>query len=154
MEDKKPLKRATELQPLSHDHHYALQLCWKIRTGFSKNIAVERIKLYTDWFFENSLAEHFKLEEQDVFTVLEPGNELVKRALLDHESLTTLFHAQLDVKENLEKIESLLKAHIRFEERELFAEVQKIATPQQLEKIEAAHAQDDFKEYDKDEFWL
>ena len=57
----RPLKRAIELQPLSHDHHHGLQLCWKIRTGFSRKIELERIKKYADWFFVTHLEPHFTL---------------------------------------------------------------------------------------------
>lgn len=154
MEDKKPLKRAIELQPLSHDHHHALQLCWKIRTGLSKNIAPERIKTYANWFFKNHLLDHFDIEERDVFSVLGLNNELVQRALSEHQNLIALFNSDSDIKETLEKIETDLKAHVRFEERELFAEVQNVATATQLEKIVAAHTDIAFKEYDLDEFWL
>jgi len=38
MEPKKPIKRDKVLQPLSHDHHQGLLLCWKIRTGIKKGI--------------------------------------------------------------------------------------------------------------------
>lgn len=154
MEAKKPIKRVIELQTLSHDHHHALQLCWKIRTGLSRNITIERIQLYVNWFFENHLLEHFKLEEEVVFPVLESNNELVKRALVEHQSLITLFTSESNSKETLEKIEVDLKAHIRFEERELFTEIQKIATPTQLQKIAEAHSDENFVEYDKDTFWL
>lgn len=154
MEDKKPIKRVIELQPLSHDHHHALQLCWKIRTGLSKNIAPERIQLYTDWFFKNHLLQHFKLEEEMVFPVLETNNELVKRALAEHQNLISLFTSEPKAQETLEKIEADLKAHIRFEERELFAEIQKRATETQLQKIAEAHSDEGFKEYNKDAFWL
>ncbi len=154
MEDKKPLKRAFELQPLSHDHHHALHLCWKIGKGLSKNIAPERIKLYTDWFFKNHLIEHFELEEQDVFTVLESDNELIKRALSEHQNLIALFTSDSDLKETFEKIAIDLKAHIHFEERELFTEVQKIASASQLQKISDAHSNENFKEYETDQFWL
>lgn len=154
MESKKPLKRVIELQTLSHDHHHALQLCWKIRTGLSKKIAPERIKTYTDWFYKNHLCEHFKIEEDVVFSVLESNNELVQRALSEHKNLTTLFTSEVNIKETLEKIEKDLKAHIRFEERELFTEIQNIATTSQLQKISLAHSDEAFKENNSDEFWL
>ena len=87
----KPLKRVLELQPLSHDHHHGLQLCWKIRTGFSKQVEVERIKNYADWFFTNHLVPHFELEEKYIFTILDQKNEFVKQALTDHRRLKRLF---------------------------------------------------------------
>ncbi|MDD3722601.1 MAG: hypothetical protein PHW92_08950 [Lutibacter sp.] len=38
------IKRLHALKEYSKDHHHALLLCWKIQVGFSKGIAVGRIK--------------------------------------------------------------------------------------------------------------
>ena len=70
-EDKpQPLKRHTSIVPLSKDHHHALLLCWKITQGLKKNIDVTRIKTYVDWFWENHVLLHFKIEEKYLFPVL------------------------------------------------------------------------------------
>ncbi len=148
----KPLKRAPELQPLSHDHHHGLQLCWKIRTGFSKQIEPDRIKKYTDWFFKTHLTPHFEMEEQYVFSILEPNNELVKKALADHKLLKRLFSEE-NTEMALSKIEEVLDAHIRFEERVLFPEIQKVATEMQLLEIEKIHQETNFVDKLDDEFW-
>ena len=74
-----PIKRHESLKSLSHDHHHGLLLCWKIRTGFKKQIEINRIKFYTDWFFRNHLSPHFDLEEKYVFPVLGQEHELVKK---------------------------------------------------------------------------
>ena len=153
METSKPLKRVLELQPLSHDHHHGLLLCWKIRTGLSKNIEPERIKKYSDWFFETHLIPHFELEEKHVITILEEGNELIERALNEHRSLRALFGQTLDLEKTLRLIEMELEAHIRFEERVLFSEIQKVATKEQLALIEEIHTTDAFVENEEDVFW-
>ena len=150
----KPLKRVLELQPLSHDHHHGLQLCWKIRTGFSKQVEVERIKNYADWFFTNHLVPHFELEEKYIFTILDPKNELVKQALTDHRRLKRLFSETTNLEKSLGLIEEELEKHIRFEERILFPEVQKEATPEQLAEIAKIHDHELFAENDEDTFWL
>lgn len=148
-----PLKRAVELQPLSHDHHHGLQLCWKIRTGFFKKIEPERIKLYADWFFKTHLLPHFELEEKYVFTILDFEGELVKRALIEHRRLKRLFRQTSDLEKFLGHIEEELAAHIRFEERILFAEVQKRASAAQLAKINEIHSVEAFVEKEDDVFW-
>ncbi|GAA3575326.1 hypothetical protein [Snuella lapsa] len=79
--DKKPLKRHKALQPLSREHHHGLLLSWKIRSGLSRNIPVERIKIYTDWFFETHLIPHFEMEEKYIFPILNENYPLIKRAL-------------------------------------------------------------------------
>ena len=150
----KPLKRVLELQPLSHDHHHGLQLCWKIRTGFSKQVEVERIKNYADWFFTNHLVPHFELEEKYIFTILDPKNELVKQALTDHRRLKRLFSETTNLEKSLGLIEEELEKHIRFEERILFPEVQKEATPEQLAEIGKIHNHELFIENNEDTFWL
>ncbi|MEC5164656.1 hemerythrin-like domain-containing protein [Flavobacterium sp. PL11] len=149
----KPLKRALELQPLSHDHHHGLQLCWKIRTGFSKQIEVERIKKYADWFFTNHLVPHFELEEEYIFIILDPKNELVKQALTDHRRLKRLFSQNTDLVKTLGRIEEELEKHIRFEERVLFPEVQNEASKEQLVEIAKIHTHELFVENNEDPFW-
>jgi len=149
----KPLKRVKELQPLSREHHHGLLLCWKIRTGFSRNIAPERIKRYTDWFYTTYLLPHFELEEEYVFSILKEDNELVKKALSEHRRLRRLFNQGISIEKNLGLIEEELEAHIRFEERVLFPDVQKAASREQLAKIDEIHKEAEFVENEKDVFW-
>lgn len=149
----KPLKRAKELQELSREHHHGLLLCWKIRTGFSRNVKPERIKKYTDWFYTKYLLPHFELEEEYVFPVLPGNSELVKKALAEHRRLRRLFNQRIHIEKNLGLIEEELEAHIRFEERILFPEVQKVASREQLAKIAEIHKEGEFEENEKDIFW-
>ena len=124
----KPQKRHKALQPLSREHHHGLLLSWKIRAGFSKDIDPKRIRTYANWFYENHLIPHFELEEIHIFSILEAENELVKRALAEHRRLKRLFTDKDDDLKRLSKIEEELEQHIRFEERILFPEIQKVAT--------------------------
>lgn len=153
MKENKPLKRAKELQPLSHDHHQGLLLCWKIRMGFNAQIEPKRIKKYADWFYKIHLAPHFELEEKYIFTILNTDNELVMRALAEHRRLKRLFKETMELEKTLSHIEEELEAHIRFEERILFGEIQKSATIEQLAKIEELHSKSIFIENEKDVFW-
>jgi len=148
-----PLKRVKELQQLSKEHHQGLLLCWKIRSGFSRKVAPERIKRYTDWFYMKHLLPHFELEEEYVFTVLKRDHELVRKALTDHRRLRRLFNQGINVELNLGLIEEELEAHIRFEERVLFPEIQKVASSEQLAKINEIHTEEEFTENEKDIFW-
>ena len=135
----KPLKRSPHLKAISRDHHDGLLLCWKIREGFKRDISIERIKRYTDWFWETHLVDHFKIEETHIFPVLGNEHELVKRALAEHRRLKRLFEQDTDVWRSLNLIEEELDGHIRFEERVLFNEVQQVATEAQLEAIAIHH---------------
>ncbi|SFN73523.1 hypothetical protein SAMN04487989_103103 [Bizionia echini] len=151
--EQKPLKRHKALQPLSREHHHGLLLSWKIRSGFSKNVSADRIKSYADWFFENHLIPHFELEETEIFTILDSDNELVKKALADHRRLKRLFTKEPNLEKSLNKIEEELEKHIRFEERILFPEIQKVASEAQLQYIEKIHQPESFKDNITDEFW-
>ncbi|MBA6151233.1 hemerythrin domain-containing protein [Gelidibacter maritimus] len=150
----KPLKRHKALQPFSREHHHGLLLSWKIRTGFSKNIEIERIKTYADWFFENELIPHFELEEAHIFPLLDADHELIKRALAEHRRLKRLFNDEKDIEKSLHKIEEELEQHIRFEERILFPEIQKTATEAQLALIAEVHHDEGFVDNVSDEFWI
>jgi hemerythrin-like domain-containing protein len=149
----KPQKRHKALQPLSREHHHGLLLSWKIRAGFSKDIAPKRIRAYADWFFENHLIPHFEIEETHIFTILEPENELIKRALAEHRRLKRLFEDRDDDLKILSKIEEELEQHIRFEERILFPEIQKVASEAQLRHIEIIHQPEKFEDNESDVFW-
>jgi len=149
----KPQKRHKALQPLSREHHHGLLLSWKIRSGFSKNVSPERIRTYANWFFKTHLIPHFEMEETHIFPILEEDNELVKKALAEHRRLKRLFTETEDDFKTLNKIEEELEQHIRFEERILFPEIQKVATENQMLQIEKIHQPEDFEDNLEDVFW-
>jgi hemerythrin-like domain-containing protein len=149
----KSQKRHKALQPLSRDHHHGLLLSWKIRTGLNKNIEIERIWQYADWFFQTHLIPHFNIEETHIFTLLDDKNELNKKAIADHRRLKRLFSEMEKDVNTLSKIEEELERHIRFEERVLFPEIQKKVTEEQLTLIEDIHQKDEFIDKLDDEFW-
>lgn len=153
MENKKPIKRNEFLAPLSREHHQALLLCWKIKTGFAKGVDVLRIKNYCNWFYNTHLIKHFDIEEKYVFTVLGNEHQLVLDALKQHQLLRELFNDSVNIEYSLKKIQTELEKHIRFEERSLFNEVQNIATPQQLEIIRTMHPEEKFCDNPTDAFW-
>jgi len=153
MEPKKPIKRHKALQPLSRQHHFGLLFSWKIRKGFGKNVAPERMMKYANWFYEHEIGPHFHDEEKYLFPIMEPENELVERALKEHRRINRLFHDTEDPERSLHRLEEELDAHIRFEERILFNEIQKVATPDQLKKIDEIHSDlEKTPDYD-DPFW-
>ena len=147
------IKRHHALKEYSKDHHQALLLCWKIQVGFSKGISTDRIKTYTNWFYENHILAHFKKEEKYMFPVLGKENELVIQALEEHKILLEFFTDTTQIEYSLKQIQILLKNHIRFEERILFNEIQSAAIPEELEIIEKFHSNEKFKDNLNDVFW-
>ena len=153
MEIKKPIKRHKALQPLSRQHHFGLLFSWKIRKGFSKNIEPERMMKYASWFYINEIKPHFSDEEKYLFPILDPTNELVERALKEHRRIKRLFMDTENPEKSLHRLEEELDAHIRFEERVLFNEIQKFATSGQLAIIEEIHLDLEKTDAYPDPFW-
>lgn len=147
--------------PLKDTNHYNLLVeniilgccsSWKIRTGLKRNIEPLRIKKYTDWFWKTHLIFHFEAEEKYIFSILPHGDTMVKRAITEHRKLRRLFENENEVEKSLHAIEEELEKHIRFEERILFNEVQKIATEEQLQLIDEHHKHEFSDDWD-DAFW-
>ncbi len=153
MENKVPIKRIEALKPLSRDHHHALLLCWKITTGFAKNVAAERIKKYCDWIYSEEITPHFMEEELFIYPVLGNDNEMIIRALEEHRELRNLFESKVNLEINLKLLASKLQEHVRFEERELFNAVQEAATPEQIEYITDNTEEIKFLDDLSDPFW-
>ena len=118
------MQRHPRLQPLSREHYSALKLaklCEQATDGDDAaiDLACRRvIRSYTD-----ELQPHFLLEEDSLFPLLwdTPQQALVEHALLDHRELARLKERMLPAdKEVLRQFGQRLKAHVRFEERELF----------------------------------
>lgn len=147
------IKRDKALQEVSREHHHGLLLCWKIRKGFSKGIEPKRIKSYTDWFYKTHLISHFEVEEKHIFPILGNENELVKKAISEHKRLVRLFNDTGDISKSISLIKEELEKHIRFEERILFNEIQKVATKEQLETISNLHTDEKFSDNTHDSFW-
>ncbi|WP_421812422.1 hemerythrin domain-containing protein [Flagellimonas sp.] len=148
-----PIKRHKALQGVSREHHHGLLLCWKIRTGLAKNISPDRIKTYVDWFFDVYLRPHFELEENHIFPILSHDHPWVKKALADHRRLTRLFTSTDHGIKTLGQIEEELERHIRFEERQLFNEIQQLANEAQLNIIAKHHNDEKFNDNTDDPFW-
>ncbi len=149
----KPIKRHKALQPLSRQHHFGLLFSWKLRKGFSKNISLERMQQFRDWFFETEIVPHFEAEEKHIFPILEANNSFIQRALKEHRRLKRLFTDTENVKKNLHQLEEELQAHIRFEERVLFNKIQEIATKKELQIINALHIEKANTTEYHDPFW-
>ena len=148
----KPIKRKTELQGVSRDHHHALLLVWKINKGISNKIEPKRIINYIGWFRKEHLEPHFAVEEEFMFPVL--GNEHPKVQQALHEHIQLLSQAKnAENYKDLESFAKLLKNHIRFEERDLFQLIQEKATQEELDLIEKKHQDEKFCERTEDEFW-
>ena len=150
-----PQKRHVSLQPLSREHHQALLLCWKLRQGFNKGVEPERMMKYAGWFWNQYLAPHFNAEETVFFPILPKDHPAVIKALKQHKDLKAMFNStDADMAYTLRQIAFELEQHIRFEERDLFNEIQTAASPEQLEELKRLHKEEKFNENIEDMFWV
>ena len=69
-----------------------------INAGLKKDVSPERIKNYTDWFYETYVVSHFSSEESLIFPILGNDHKLIKKALADHRRLVKLFEKKEDLK--------------------------------------------------------
>jgi hemerythrin-like domain-containing protein len=148
-----PIKRHPSLQPLSRDHHDGLLLCFKIREGIKRGVEPDRIKSYTDWFWENHLAPHFREEEESVFPLIGMDHPEVKIALEQHVRLKELFTGPVTDYETLRSMERGLEQHIRYEERTLFNTIQNEAASDCLAEAGFEHHRVPSCEVWNDPFW-
>ena len=119
-----------------------------------------RISKYVVNAFDQELQPHFIEEERLLFIQLAPVNERRIRAEKEHmeirEKITSFKSAIPDVPELL-NFAALLEAHIRFEERVLFPELEQVIPREQLDEIgkqlEQEHAKKVCLSW-MDEFWI
>ncbi len=150
----KPIKRSRQLTFLSKDHHEGLLLVWKIRQGTKNGTGHQVIEDYVKWFWEAHLDEHFRQEEEVLAPAME-GNPLVERMFREHDEIRALLAEGLENAERLEKFAVLLNDHIRFEERELFGEAERLIPEEKLDEIESrlVHTDKQCGSWEN-EFWL
>lgn len=150
-----PLKtdtRVEAMQQLRQEHSENLALCTNIRLGFLKGIEMGRIKKYTDWYWNTHLMAHFSSEERVIFPILGSANPLVKKAVAEHKRLSRLFQSKQEIHKMLNRIEEELAAHIRFEEKILFKEIEQYAGSKGVETIESLHRGQEEPAWG-DQFW-
>jgi hemerythrin-like domain-containing protein len=122
--------RHPSLIPLSRQHHNCLALCvLGRREGLAKavRVAIE--------YYDVELVNHFEIEEQVLFPVAGQV-PIIAELVADHRNLEGMI-ARLRVapsQELLEEFYTLLTAHVRREERELFEELQRTLPPELLDR--------------------
>ena len=151
----KPIKRTAELAPLSRDHHEGLLLGWKLQQGIKHKVAAARMAAYVKWFWPVHLEPHFQKEETFLPPLLPDGNPLIQQMLAEHIEIEKMVAS---ITENATYAEfialgDMVKNHIRFEERILFNEVEKSATPEQLQQLATQLTDAEVEAKWEDNFW-
>lgn len=122
------MKRSPALLKLSREHHTALSLALRIAQA-SAPAARDKLLATVPALFRGELEPHFQAEECSLLPQLAQAGEtaLVARTLDDHAQLRALAAAIAGGDAAaLAPFGSLLRAHVRFEERELFETAERL----------------------------
>lgn len=122
------MKRSPALLKLSREHHTALSLALRIERA--TNAAAQDVLLATlPALFRGELEPHFQEEEKALLPQLAQAGETarVARTLEEHRQIRDLVGRMTEGdRTSLKAFGALLKAHVRFEERELFVVAQRL----------------------------
>jgi iron-sulfur cluster repair protein YtfE (RIC family) len=140
------MKRHPALYTLSHDHHQGLILAQQLKRGAPQYkgmpSTLEGKKEYTLSFYKTELVKHFQDEEVILFPAVKNKNaevdKLIAEIISEHRKMESLVN-ELEKTEHLENVLDdlgwLLERHIRKEERELFVEIEKVLSDEELKII-------------------
>ena len=124
------MKRAEQLQKLSHQHHNGLMAVLLLQKGIEKKAAVDELSSFIVHCWENELRTHFIKEEVYLhphFLHLPGLMTMYEQMKNEHHVIRRMIDAIRNGESSKELIISFytqLEQHIRFEERELFEYIQ------------------------------
>ena len=148
-----PLKRHPALQPLSREHHQILLLGFKLRQGFRNNIDPKRMMNYCQWFFSSFLLPHLKKEETFLVQCLGHTSELISSLRENHKTVVKAFTNLNPSQSSLKELEQVVISHVRYEERNLFGEVQELLSEEDLQFLNSNLDELNFQDHLGDVFW-
>jgi len=131
--------RDPALIPLSHQHHNGLALCVMMRRSLAADRSADNLARQARRAidrYEIELANHFEIEEQVLFPAC-GAMPLIQELLAEHRAIEGMI-ARLREASSVELLEqfcTLLAAHIRREERELFEQAQTTIPRQMLDEL-------------------
>lgn len=135
------MDRNENLHPLDWDHHYGLvvaqQLAGCEEEEDSQEVQDLKSKFLKQW--HNHLKKHFRQEEDYLLPMIEvevsnhPKNIRVLKEHIHIKSLVYKLENELEALPGLlREIGNTLQAHIKFEERQFFPEVEQLLNKEQL----------------------
>ena len=140
------MQRSEALAPLSRDHHQALETALRLRRATDETVDAALARLNAFWVGVGR--RHFEIEEELLLPVLsdERWTAMAERVRAEHADIRARA-AALEHEPAVEAARELgerLNAHVRFEERELFAHLEAALDATELERlgraVEAAEA--------------
>jgi hemerythrin-like domain-containing protein len=130
------VKRHPALQELSRDHHRALVVAQRLKRADEATAEDARERFLEYWRTDGR--EHFREEEEVLLPALarftDPDQPIVVQVLVDHIRIRALAQQAGDVTK-LRELGSQLERHVRREERELFALIERSLPDSELEQL-------------------
>jgi hypothetical protein len=120
---------------------------------FQKESTPKELNAMPIGFLSIMFAPTLKSRKNRSFPFCQAIMKWLKKAISEHKRLGRLFNDSDDIRKSLSLIEEELEQHIRFEERLLFNEIQKVATEEQLKTILKLHTDEKFNDNTDDAFW-
>ena len=132
------MKRSPELASLSRDHHHALDAARRLRRVSPSNVD-ESIADFLD-FWNGHGRRHFAIEEELVLPALaddEAWAAAAERIRREHSEIRARTAALSTLRrvEAARELGELMRDHVRYEERHLFALLEERLAPQALARL-------------------
>ena len=135
------MKRAEALQPLSRDHHPALEVALKLRRATDRDADAVRREFLEVWREHGAL--HFRVEEDVLLPAaahrVDPSDPAVVRVLTDHIEIrrraSDLEGSEEPVPGDLNTLGEALNDHVRHEERVLFPMIDEALSEEELSRL-------------------
>ncbi len=110
------------LTRLNDEHEKLREMCMHIRQGLNRRVETVRIRAYLDWCSKKYLIPHLQKEEE--FLIHQEKNTRIKRAMANHRRILRLLTCSCEDLKVLNLLEEELEAHIRFEEKIVYKEIE------------------------------
>lgn len=135
------MKRNEALQPLSRDHHRALEIALKLRRATDADVETIRREFVAFWHDHGAL--HFRVEEDVLLPAFARHGDAaapeVVRVLTDHVEIRRraedLEAATPRTRQELGDLGEILNEHVRHEERVLFPLIERSLPAAELEAL-------------------
>jgi hemerythrin-like domain-containing protein len=132
-----PIKRSKQLAPLSREHHDGLLFAWKLRQGLDNDTPLDILKSYCHWYWKHHINQHFHQEEDILLSFLPSNNQMAVQLKEEHNNIRELILCigHKPDTTTFSMLAEFICRHIRFEERVLFAYLEKSLSNEQLNHI-------------------
>lgn len=137
------MKRDRRLYPLSWGHHHGLVFASRVSEAIGK-VPDEKLIAYVREFWETDLIRHFVAEETILLPAFnEPPSACVQsfQRMRDEHALLRSLVSRIFVEKDsppFAEFADRLKAHIRFEEGELFPQIEAALSEEVLNRVGSA----------------